>query len=135
VNFSSDNIKAYSGDRIIKVFTYEESLMYRGKVLFPSTGTPDLRGLTAEQVDKFMELDSQRERLWQEQLNREFPVQLRIEALKKYASELLRRQTIPPEGRYGGIFDIEYPSGGDILKIEVITPDETHQFTFKLQKR
>jgi len=136
LNFSTENIKSYCGNRIIKVLTYDQSFTRLGNILFPPTQTSsNFSGMTPDDVYKSMALDIERERLRNEQFNRQFPMETRMQALKNAASTFLKRQTIPPKSDHGGIFEIQYPGGEDILNIEVITPYEIHKFTFKLQKR
>ena len=127
LNFSTDNINAYCGKMNVKVYTYNESLKYEiDKTSRKGLSASDLAGLTPAQINSVMALTPPPGPRYEK---------LRLDILKKYASALLKRNTVSPNSQYGGIFQIGFPAYGDVLTIEVINPKESHQFRFNIQKR
>jgi len=119
LNFSYNNINAYCGNNQLQILTYQEALddYYKKQNKF--------LGLT---VDQYLALEQMR-------------LQTNYYAIKyqndiQYTSMLFKRQSIPPNHYYEGIFKIKginYSCCNNDLIIYINDIQESHKFIFELK--
>ncbi|MFT5725918.1 MAG: hypothetical protein ACI8PB_000034 [Desulforhopalus sp.] len=118
LHISTENFRAYCEERNLYVFSAEESLdQYKKQTEL------DFRGLNPSDATAIASLAIQ-----------SGYVEKRNAEINGFSSRLFRRQSLPPQYQYFGIFQIEYPRCEKKLIVEVLLPKESHVFEFKVNK-
>ncbi|MBW1710242.1 MAG: hypothetical protein JRG97_00870 [Deltaproteobacteria bacterium] len=107
LEFSMENLKAYSGRMELKFLT-EEEMIEEIKQEY-SASKMKLNKAQAKALEPFIEA--------------------KINILQ---GEILRKQTIEPQGKVMGLAALKIPSGKKELTIEVKASKDTHRFNFNL---
>jgi hypothetical protein len=116
-NFSAENVLAKCGQNTIYIYHPEEVLQEQGKRT--DISNENLTGLTAADIKSLAPQIAKHNQRKQKELS-------------KFASYLLRAQTIAPNNNHGGIIRMGFPSCRNKIELSIIAGKDTHLFKFNI---